>query len=686
MKSALWIVLGAAALLWPAALAAPLDGAPLDAPLEALVIGVLVPWMFAAAPTLLQRRSIHAIILVLLIWKAISGAVLAPDGWCLRFVSPVPVYVDDVTVPHSWDVRADWRAPVPECSAIMTTNYSVLERFPAWFYNLPPANHRSPVGPNDRPPGATLQFSLGGFLRVADATSFQVVADEDVQLSAMIDGQPISHDILRRGLAIAPGTHEVRIHGDLRRTHWSLHLLADGAPLWTAATATLRAPSQWDWWVRPAGRYLPAALVFAILVIGLRKVGTAIGVTVPAAAALLATVFSLAAITAREGVVRVLPFLLLGAIALPVTRRTRGHLSHSLLIGLPLLAIFMAIGWSRAGIFTWYSSGDDWWTFQRFAYRIYMQGYWLQGGESTFYFQPLYRWIAGALHMVFGDSSVGELFWDAAAVLVGATFAFHFVKAVASPRWAYAASVLTLGLYTIGPAWYLFGRGLSELTSAGFIYGAALAALRGRRGSVPAIVIAGVLSVLAFYARLNNLPMALAVCLFALPARMPAAAAIRRPLSVWRAASKPVVLGVLASIAIGLHLFTLRTWHFTGVYSMLHGTSTGANTMWKVGESLFQSMASSVLMMLTMNDPPRFDVRAVPLLLAPAVSLLGCLGVRPFARLPLSAAAVCLAGVSSALIVRGTSYPGRFSVHLIPIAVVVTVCALSELTGRRRPK
>ncbi len=52
------------------------------------------------------------------------------------------------------------------------------------------------------------------------------------------------------------------------------------------------------------------------------------------------------------------------------------------------------------------------WMFQRWAYRIYLQGYWLHGGELTFWFQPFYRWIAGALHLVFGDSSMGEFWWD----------------------------------------------------------------------------------------------------------------------------------------------------------------------------------------------------------------------------------------------------------------------------------
>jgi hypothetical protein len=284
---------------------------------------------------------------------------------------------------------------------------------------------------------------------------------------------------------------------------------------------------------------------------------------------------------------------------------------------------------------------------------------------------------------VFGDSSVGELFWDAAAILTGAAFAFHFVKAVAGPRWAYAASALTLSLYTISPGWYFIGRGLAELTSTGFLYGAALFALRGRTGSIGAIVMAGILATLGFFTRLNHLPMAIAVCVFALPSRLPAAA-IWSPAVLWKRVSLPVMAGVLTSVAVALHLYSLRAWYYSGVYSMFFGSSSNNNTMWKLGESLWQSMLTSVLMMLTMNDPPRFEVRTLPLLLGAAVSVLACLRVWRFGRLPLSAVAFCLAGVSSALVVRGDSYIVRFSLHLIPIAVVVCVCTAAQLLASSR--
>jgi hypothetical protein len=135
-----------------------------------------------------------------------------------------------------------------------------------------------------------------------------------------------------------------------------------------------------------------------------------------------------------------------------------------------------------------YSVGDDWTTFQAYAHRIFIQGYWLEGGERAFWHQPLYRWIAGALHVVFGDSSIGEMFLDAGALLAGGLFAIEATRRVAGFRVAVAAGVLTLLTVAFGPNWYVIGRGLSDAVAAGFIYAPALVLLTigDRPGAPPA--------------------------------------------------------------------------------------------------------------------------------------------------------------------------------------------------------
>lgn len=690
MRTAFWAALAAIAVLWPARLAGPLDGVPLDTPLEATVIGVVFVWLLVTHARFLGHAAPRALIVSLLLWKIGTSALVTQDGWCLKFTLPVPVFVDGVTVPHSWDVRADWLTPVPTCSAIMTRGYPELERFPAWFYNLAPANWESPARPGDRPPAATSTISLTGYLDARRPGTLRILAGEDIQTAAKIDGRDFNGAELAAGIPLDAGLHGVRVEGDLRRTHWSLEPQWDGANVWSATTATVAPPSRLDSWLRPWGRWLPALLICALGLCGLlamwRRAHSKWVLGYAAAVTLLA---ALIAVVGSEPWHRLVPVVLIGMAAIRLPRRLQGGFGWSLLVALPFLALFVVLGAPRAGLFTWYSSGDDWWMFQRFAYRIFMQGYWLQGGHdhATFWFQPFYRWIAGSLHMLFGDSSVGELFWDAAAALTGSAFAFQVTRRFAGYRWGVIASVTTLAVFTLGPAWHLFGRGLSELSSTGFIYGAALLALRGRNGSTAAVVMAGVLATLGFYTRLNNLPMALAVAAFAWPVRQPVGD-LYTPSRWWPRVSVPVLAGVLGGVAIGVFLFTARTYYYTGVFSMLYGTSASLNTVIQPGDSYGVAagrLLSSLMMLLTLNDPPRFDVRALPLLMGFAAAVLGILRVRRFRELPLNVTLLCLSAVAGAFVARGVAYPGRFSTHLIPVTVTLTVCLLSLLWGERRP-
>src|SRR5260221_10306536 len=100
--------------------------------------------------------------------------------------------------------------------------------------------------------------------------------------------------------------------------------------------------------------------------------------------------------------------------------------------------------------------------YQRFAYRIVLQGYWLEGGSPTFWFQAFYRWIVGALHVVFGDSSVGEWYWDGACLLAGALLSFRIARTFAGFRWGLVAAAAPLGVFVLGTAQRLIGAGLGE--------------------------------------------------------------------------------------------------------------------------------------------------------------------------------------------------------------------------------
>lgn len=676
----------AAAVLWPSRLAGPLDGAPLDAPLEALLIGLVLPAIVIFDRRVLRRRAIQILIVLLLVWKGFTTATLTQDGWCLRFTSPVPIFLNQEHVPHAWDVRADWRADTPTCSAVMARGYPIIEAFPVWFYNLPPNNLGEPALRSDRPPHVTATIDLNGHLFSNAAGVFRIAAGPDMTLTGTIDGASFTRADLDQGIPVTAGSHHVAVRSQLVGERWSLQPQWNGAGLWESTAAATLSPTSWiDRAARPWGRWLSSLLVAAVVLSsgGLiaQRLGGAVTVLSVATAAA-------AAAASVVGAARLAPMAIGLAAFVTVPRRVRNLRGASVLIGVPLLALFAMLGAGQAGLATWYTSGDDWWMFQRFAYRIYLEGYWLEGGEPTFWFQPLYRWIAGALHMVFGDSSVGEYFWDAACALVGAMFAFHATRTVAGFRWGITAASLTLLLLTAGPAWYLFGRGLSELTSAGFLYAAALFALRGRHGSWRFIALAAGCAALAFYTRLNNLPMAAAVAAFALPVRYPIGGWIRIK-DWWPRLSWPVAGGIALGLALAMMAFAWRTYHYTGEWSLLYGTQANALSVWRVpddGRPILKNVADSVAMVLTMSDPPRLEPRAVPVMVGAAVAIAGVLGA-PFARqLPLNVVLFCLAGVAGSFVARGSAYPGRFSVHLVPATVTLAVCVTALIVQRWRAR
>src|SRR4030095_6990797 len=165
--------------------------------------------------------------------------------------------------------------------------------------------------------------------------------------------------------------------------------------------------------------------------------------------------------------------------------------------------------------------------------------------------------------------------------------------------------------------------------------------------------------VLGFYTRLNNLPMAIAVAAFALPVVLPAGSWWRvrewLPLVRWRA-----VAAIAVGLAIGGVLFAWRTWYYTGVFGLFHGTQREFLAVWKPGMTATEAlpaMISSMMMVLTGQHAWR-------LVLAGIISVAAIAGIRPFRSAPLPVVALFLAGLSGALITRGWGHEGRFSGHL----------------------
>jgi hypothetical protein len=693
MATALWGLVAVAALLWPGHLAGFLDGAPLDRVPEAILIGLAAPVLWYLHPAFLRTRTARALIVALVLAKA-GSLFLEREGWCVQFDTPKPLVTDARGRIKSWDVRADWRSDTPQCSAIVTRPYREFKEFPVWFFNMPPADANLP-GPEDRPPYALLDMTVAGYLHAAAPGELLVETGETMQTSLVVDGSAVEPaGPSRHQVRLEPGRHFVQIKSRLTGMRWTFVPLWNGSPMGSPAFAVTSTATPPAMDLRLRGPLsLVTTLLAAALIVGWlaaflwtwrdpQTLGFSIAASVivgwlgahPAENYVM-TSWALWSITA------------LGlAVFITVPARLQTLRGAFLLIGVPWLVFVTAVHGSHVGRFSFYAGGDDMWMFQRFAYRIYMQGYWLQGGEPTFWFQPFYRWIAGALHMIFGDSSMGEFWWDSVCVLAAALFAHQVVAPAYGFRWGIAAAVLVLTTVMQSPTWMFIGIGLSDIASAGFIYLAALvltsARLRGEVRTITAVG-AGVLAAIGFYTRLNNLPMAAAVGAFGLPLIVMTGAWWRS--HEWRRRiSWSAVAGVAGTIAMAVLLFTLRTYHYTGVFSFFHGTTWGNHALWQQGHTVVQNlsaMASSLMMVLTFNDPPRFAWYALPLLIGAVVALVSLLGVNAV-NVPLPLAMFFVVACSGALAARGVAYAGRFSVHLVGAGCALTICAIASAATR----
>jgi hypothetical protein len=676
----LWGLLAAAALLWPDHISGPFDGVPLDRVAEAVLVAGVLPALWFLHPAFLRRTRARACIVLLVAWKICSALLFVQDGWCLRFEPTRPLAKDAAGAPHAWDLRADWRSPDPACSAIMTRSYETLAEFPAWFFNLPPPSESWPVAA-DRPPGATVGMRVHGFIDAPADGVLQIDTGPDVSATVTVDAVPV------QGPApIGRGLHFVSIDGVLTGDRWALVPRWNGQDIWSRVTTTVRRPSPVDLAARPWVRWIPTLAALTFLALWAASAAAEIG-----GGALLAWSIGASLLIgwlvqtdrvwmARWGI------LALGAAAfVPVPPRYRNLRGAFVLIGIPWLTFVLVSSASAIGRFIIYDIGHDYWMYQRFAYRIVLQGYWLEGGSLVFYFQPFYRWIVGLLHAVFGDSSAGEWYWDGACLLAGALLSFRIARRFAGFRVGILAAVTTLAVFVLGTAQYLIGQGLSEISSAGLLSMAALSAIGSRHRRTAAALAAGLLATFAFYTRLNNLIMAAGVALFALPLDVPVRALLR-PAAWWRRVSWRTVVVVAAVIGAGLLAFAWRTYHYTGVFSVFYGTQRNHPlvALWQPGAPLRDSLrrvAHSVMMVLTVNDPPRFDVYALPVTLGAIVALLSIVGTPRLRDLPAAAVLFFFASIAGSFIAAGFTYTGRFSIHVMPIACALTVCGAARLLG-----
>ena len=687
-RIAFWTLALALAVLLPGRALSALDGAPLDGRAEAVIIGLVLPalwWIDSGFPA---RTPARAAISVLLALKLLSFAMLPQHGLCARFSTAAPFTGVSDTIPidepagtlRSWDIRADWMANSPRCTAILDRAYHVQSEFPIWFVNLL----------NTIRPHAEVSLDVNGTVSVDRAGTFALETGEDMVVDGQVGAVSVSSThgapIL---IPLSAGAHSIELRVASRGDRWRFVPLWDGRDAWTATRLTVWEPSSLD---RRASGVVAFATTTIVVLVALGWAASILGAGGHSAPVIvwsvLATgVFVTLAIAGRFE--RFASLLLIGSALVPISTRYRNGRSAFLLIGVPWLALFVAHAWPRIGNITVYSLDDDWHVYQAAAYRIFMNGYWVQGGTPTFYFQPLYRWIVGALHVLFGDSSVGETYLDAVCLLGLALLSFAVVKRISGFRAGLIAGALTLTTFTSSAIWYLIGRGLSEIAGAGFMAAAAFFLIRARLGRMSAAFVAGLFAVLMFYTRLNHLLFAGCLLAFLLPLRTKAFLRdIWRALPRVRFASAAVYILVVVA---GVVLFAAHTWWYAGHFSLFYGTSfgpqqTGLRPTTIGSPAVWSKIGEALAAQLSMREPPAFDPRAILVAGGAVLSFLALIQVPYVRHLPAALALVTCGAIAGSFIAHTHEYPGRMSVHVVPFAVGMTVCAAAQLVRRKTPR
>jgi hypothetical protein len=166
-----------------------------------------------------------------------------------------------------------------------------------------------------------------------------------------------------------------------------------------------------------------------------------------------------------------------------------------------------------------------------------------------------------------------------------------------------------------------------------------------------------------------------------LPLRAPAIpVAIARAFARVRLSSLAIYAAVFSG---GVVLFMLRTWYYTGAFSLFYGTSLRHNDTglrpWTVFDAeAWAKVAHSLASFAWLNEPPRFDPRALVMIAGVLVAVAAVLQVPVARRVPGSLVLVAAGASLGAFFAHAHGYPGRFSIHAVPLASALAICGVKR--------
>lgn len=343
----------------------------------------------------------------------------------------------------------------------------------------------------------------------------------------------------------------------------------------------------------------------------------------------------------------------------------------------PAILIFFSYHWlPQIGQWSLWSQGDDWTSYQLFARKIILDGEWLHAGEGIFIMQPLYRYFVGIYHWLFGQSAFVQRLADVWCIFGATLILSHWiVKLRMMPLIAFIVSTAYLMINFIGTFRYRIGEGLIENHAMIFMMLAAWFMYSSRRGGGHRIFLATLFGILGYWLRQDHLGAIAGLAFLALEP-------IEGPTGGWkgyweRLRWKPLIVYWGGGI-ISVLLIWFRNWWVGGDFYFTQLNHPNLDT------TLSSPFPESFYIILTGNTWPTFpNLSGFVVTFGTVMGLLAMVSrSRIFVDFPLSLGIILFGLLLPYVFIWNWVYEPRYSIHLLPLALLVWAILLNNLFER----
>ena len=676
----------------PARLPGFFDGLPWNTPAEFIFAALLIPLSALLYWRIYARKTVVAAILLLMILRAGSALLIPQTGLGLRvFRSSADASSGNWYATYSTVFE-------PAYSDIMKAPYQSLFEFPAtWLTRQELLSTPKPL----------LQIHISGYARLEPGEklvfSTQGLVDGKIQFLDVNSGTGANAQILNNGAAAqgnGPDLQDFSINGDLsfkNDRNYQLNALIvkpdqtsvsafDSPKVWVDASVFQLQPILISiaGWLAALENLVLAALVGICLLLGLREivlrskllpVDVFLGVSGTAFLGYLSRNMAILPlphpVNGLLGVLQLSAMLLIGlncAVSLLARHRsgsspdsTRGFL---LSCGLVVLGMFLLVYADSLRQFTVFSRLDDPFEYQSLARGIFINQDFLNLQTPPHAYKFLFPYLAGGLHLLFGESSSAQYYLNAWCSMLTAML---LIKMLPKPGREAAAGLLLLLLF--GNYFFLyFGFGLIEpvavLCLAAFYYMA-------QKQNSAGLLLTGILTLLL---RMDYVGAVLTGLVLGMP---PVYGSFREAWGQvlgW-AQKHWARLGIQATILLAPCALVIATYSLLIAHYRLGDADTANNSLATILDGLMRVVFGGTAQELRglFQDFPLFTSLTTLVLVGGSLLGLGALLLRfkLLRNVDLRWGLIIAGLLAVYLIVHPTGYPPRFSTPLLPIVLLL---------------